>query len=306
MRHQLFRVVFAVLGTALAFSASLKSAPPTENQKDNHGYLGVMIAPGAEGQRGVVVRDVAPGSPAAKAGLKSGDRIIKVGDQEPKDIEGFMKAVAVYKPGDRVKLMINRDGKEQMINAALGKRPNATAQRPEGVGRPEERGQREDGRRAEIPGTRGAQGPAYIGVTIQPLTDELRQQMKVEAKQGVVIVDVSPNSPAEKAGLKHGDVVTGVGGHAIQNPDDLSQAVQNAGAGKQITLEIARGNEKMKIKATPQTGTVGYFGPREGQLPSTDGGPMLDQSRRIRELERRVSELEKRIRDMEHRPGAQK
>ena len=289
MRHQMFTAVLAVLGTALGISAPLMGAPPKDTQSEKHGYLGMMIAPAAEGQLGVVVREVAPGSPAAKAGLKSGDRIIKVGGQDPKDVEGFMKAVAAYKPGERVKLMINRDGKEKSINAALGKRPEATAARPE------------EGRQPQGPSPRIAQGPAYLGVTIQPLTPELRQQLKVEAKEGTVIVDVSPNSPAAKAGLKHGDVVTAVGDHAIKNPDDLSQAVQNAGAGKQITLAVSRGGQKLKIKATPQTGAVGYFGPGEDQFPTVDGSSHVrSKPANPRSWRRRVSELEKRIREMQH------
>jgi serine protease Do len=270
MRHHLFTAIGFVVACGL--SASAIAAPPHEKQ----GFLGVMVAPGQEGERGLLIQEIFPDSPAAKAGLKAGDRIIKIGDQEPKDVDGFMKIMDRQKPGEKVKLTIVRGDKEQSIDATLGERPAIdTARRPD------------DGH------PRGTQGPAHLGVTIQPLTPELRQQTNVEAKEGIVVVEVFPESPAEKAGLKHGDVITKVGDKAVKDTEELREMVQQS-AGKELSLAVVRGSEKLTVKATPQSGLVGYFAPMEFDS-------MIDPSRRIQELERRIAELEKRIREMERK-----
>src|SRR5262245_36095990 len=75
---------------------------------ETHGYLGVMVGIDKELERGPTVQEVFPDSPAAKAGLKDGDEIIKVGDYQPRDIEGFLKSVASYKSGERITLVIKR------------------------------------------------------------------------------------------------------------------------------------------------------------------------------------------------------
>jgi serine protease Do len=241
-----------------------------------------MVTEGDDGQRGVMVRDVFPDSPAAKAGVKSGDRIIKIGDQEPKDVEGFLKVIGSHKPGDKVTVTVKRDDREQAITATLGERPEgATA------------------RREQVPGPRAAQGPAYLGVVIQPLTDEVRKETNVDAKEGLVVVEVAPNSPAEKAGLKHGDVITKVGDKDVKEPDELSEAIHHGGAGKELSLSIVRGKEKKTLKATPQSGMMGYGGQGFGQFNPQETGSMMDPGRRIRELERKVADLEKRLQEME-------
>jgi serine protease Do len=273
MRHHLFTGVCLVL--ALGFGC-------TAAAEEKHGFLGVMVTEGDDGQRGVMVQNVFPDSPAAKAGVKSGDRIIKIGDQEPKDVEGFLKAIASHKPGDKVTLLVKQGDKEQSLTATLGERPEgATA------------------RREPMPSPRAAQGPAYLGVIIEPLTDDVRKETNVDAKEGVVIIEVAPNSPAEKAGLKHGDVITEVSGKAVKQPDELSDMVRQGGAGKELSLSIVRGNEKKTLKATPQSGLMGYGSPGFGQFNPQESGFTMDPSRRIRELERKVADLEKRLQEME-------
>jgi membrane-associated protease RseP (regulator of RpoE activity) len=137
------------------------------------------------------------------------------------------------------------------------------------------------------------------------MTPEMRNQHKVDT--GAVVTDVVPGSPAEKAGLKRDDVVTEAGGKPVRSPADLREAVQQAGAGHDLALAVSRAGEKLTLTARPQAGSVGQFvTPGTEPFPSLEVGSMLDQSRRIRELEQRVSELEKRIRELDHKPGPPK
>jgi len=280
------------IGLGLSVPASVSRA------QESRGFLGVMVVPG-EGDRGVVIREVAPGSPAEKAGLKSGDRVTKVGDHDAGDVDAFLKAVGSHKSGDKISLTVNRDGKDQKITATLGER-TATARRPDQPGGG-------DTRRPEGPPMGTAQGPAYLGINIQPLTPELRKQSKLETQDGVVVAEVVPNSPAEKAGLKRDDVITAVGGHAVKAPEDLQVAVQQNGAGKELTLTVHRDGKDVTVKATPKAGAFGQFlTPGDQRFPSVDVASMMDESRRVRELERRVAELERRLQELDHRSGPSK
>jgi S1-C subfamily serine protease len=74
------------------------------------------------GDSAAIVRDVPPESPFAKSGLKVGDRIVMVGDQQVKSVKDFFKLVANHKPGDKLTLKVERDGKDQTIELTLPRR----------------------------------------------------------------------------------------------------------------------------------------------------------------------------------------
>jgi S1-C subfamily serine protease len=285
MRHHLWIVTVAALGM-LALATPCAAAEPAGPP----GFLGVMVGPGDNG-KDVVIRDVAPGSPAATAGVKAGDRVVKVGKDEARDVDAFMKAVATHKPGDKVALTVERDGKEQTLTATLGERPaTAAAPRPEAP--------------APLvpPVSQGGPAPAFVGVQVQPLTPELRDQLKVQAEAGAVITEVAPGSPAEKGGLKRDDVVTAANDKPVRGPEDLRAAVQHNGTDKDMALAVAREGKKVTVKVHPRAGSWGaFFTPGDRQFPPMDVGPTFDQGRRIRELEKRVAELEKKLHDLDHK-----
>jgi serine protease Do len=177
----------------LLLSSTLVSGQSRTEGKASRPYLGVLVGPAEGGERGLLVREVTPSSPAAKAGLKNGDRVVKIDDQDVTEVETLLKAIAARKPEEKLNLRVVRDGREQNLVAVLGARPAASDFPP--VGFP------------ELPSIRR---PAFLGVQTQVLTPELRKQRKAEADAGVVVTEVRPNSPAAKAGLKHDDVITAV------------------------------------------------------------------------------------------------
>ncbi|MCS6851524.1 MAG: PDZ domain-containing protein [Gemmataceae bacterium] len=270
-----------LLAFALMLTASASVAWAAETSR---GYLGVLVAPAPEGKSGIEVKEVTPGGPADKAGLKVGDRIVKVGDQEVTDVDRFLRAVAARKPGDQLQLTIARGGAEQTLAATLGEWPDREFP-PDFPPFP------------RLPGLRR---PAYLGVQTQPLTAELKERLKVAVDAGAVVTEVVPNSPAARADLKRDDVITAVDGQPVKSPEDLRELVQKAGAGKEVTLQVVRGSEKLAVKARLRPGSFGFFlTPGEDRFPSVDVESVFDPWRRIRELERRVEELEKRLRELE-------
>jgi S1-C subfamily serine protease len=276
-----FRVRSVVLALLVLLSAALASQAQLQAERQApHGYLGVFLAPAEDGETGVLVRNVSPDSPAAKAGLKVGDRVVKVNDKDIRDVETFRSNIADHKPGDKFKLGIVRDGKEQTLTATLRERPARET--------------------AEFPQFPGRGRPAFLGIQAQPVTPELKERLKIQADRGAVVMEIVPKSPAEKAGLKRDDVITAVDDQQIHEPDDLFNSIQKAGKGKTVTLHVMRGKESLSLKATPRDGSFGHFlTPGEERFPTVDVQSMFDQARRIRELEHRVAELEKQIRQLE-------
>jgi S1-C subfamily serine protease len=96
----------------------LLTATASAEEKPKPGYLGIQIARGEEGV--IVIAQVIDKSPAAKAGLKSGDRLVRINGVKPVTLVAAVAAVRSLKPGKKVKLLIERDGKEKTIEATPG------------------------------------------------------------------------------------------------------------------------------------------------------------------------------------------
>jgi S1-C subfamily serine protease len=271
---------------ALVLLGALAAQPGQESPP--RGFLGIGVAPEPQTDKGILVQDVTPNSPAAKAGLKSGDVIVKWNGKPVPEVKEFLRGIAAQKPGDKVELQVLRDGKEQTLTATLAERPAAGGVppiAPPGIGG----------------GAPGLRRPAYLGVGVEALTPELTKKLGVKAESGVVVTEVLPKSPAAKAGLQTDDVITAVDAQPVRDPDDLRTAVRQAGAGKDITLKIVRGKEEKTVKASLQEGPGGFAPLPDGRFPEIE--PLLDQSAKIRDLERRIEELRKRLEALEKQQG---
>jgi serine protease Do len=91
---------------------------------------------------------------------------------------------------------------------------------------------------------------ARLGVSIQPLSQDLAESFGLERPDGALVATVAPNSGAAKAGLKSGDVITKVNGEAIQEPGTLSSRVGLARPGDKVTLEVWRDKKLETVVAT--------------------------------------------------------
>jgi serine protease Do len=238
-------------------------------------------------QKGVVVRDVDPAGPAAKAGLKAGDVIVRIEDKDVANFDTLRKTLADHKAGDKLSVTVMREGKEKKLNVSLGtRRPRPSA--GEGGGAPRE------GRQA------------FLGIMTQPLTPETKSQLNIDTNEGVVVTEVGPGTPASKAGLRRGDVITKVDAKAIGNPDELRDAVRALRPGQNVTLSVARGGKNQEIKVRPEEASSDLrFGlpslpPGGFGRPTFEGLPTFGEDRQtIQRLEQRIQELEKRVQELE-------
>jgi serine protease Do len=89
-----------------------------------------------------------------------------------------------------------------------------------------------------------------MGVGIQPLTKELAQSFKIDSTNGAVVTTVEPGSPADKAGLKPGDVILSYNGKPIDDPNQLPRLVAATKPGEKATVELWRNGKKEQVAVT--------------------------------------------------------
>jgi membrane-associated protease RseP (regulator of RpoE activity) len=146
----------------------------------------------------------------------------------------------------------------------------------------------------------------YLGVCTMPveeMSSRMRRKLKLKDTDGVVVVEVVPDSPAEEAGLKHGDVITHVNGKLVEDEDELCEDLNQLGPGKTVKLDVCRDGKKQEIKAELDEVPAHALAPAHFQPePGFDerfSGREQELLQRIDHLERRIYQLENRLQDME-------
>jgi serine protease Do len=194
-----------------------------KNGKIERGYLGVNIQNLTEelaksfdydGTKGVLIGDVTPNSPAAKAGLKAGDIITHLNGKEMEDMNQLRNAVAATPPGTKVDVEVFRDGKNKTVEVALGELEG------------------------KVHMARGTDQSEDLGITVRELTRDEAKQLKDENAKGVLVIEVKPGSLADKAGIRAGDVITAVGGKSVTSVDELHAAIKHQDVKKGVRMQV--------------------------------------------------------------------
>jgi len=166
---------------------------------------------------GVLVTEVMEDRPAAKAGMQAGDVITKVAGEKVEDAEDLTEEIGEHEVGDKVEIAAVRDGSKMTFNVELDD-PMAKYHRYGG----------------------------YMGVQLQDLNSQLKDYFKVD--NGVLITEVVEDSPAEKAGLKAGDIVITFDGKSIKNSSKLREAVRDRTPGDKVDVVVVRDKKEQTIK----------------------------------------------------------
>jgi serine protease Do len=214
-------------------------------------YLGVNIAE-IEASRakelklkedyGVEITRVEENSPAEKAGVKAGDVVLEYNGQRVEGMEQFGRMVRETPPGREVKLTIGRNGSTQTLTAVLGSRKSRySGNFPSNFVMPEFH-------MPDIPQIFTTIRSPMLGVEAESLGSQLAVYFGV--KEGVLVRSVLDNTPAQKAGVKAGDVITKVDGMAVTTPNELSNAVRTANAKKTYAIELVRDHKPVVATVT--------------------------------------------------------
>jgi serine protease Do len=225
------------VGIAFAIPANVAEkvvADLKDDGKVTRGFIGVHIQPvtkeiadaiGLKEARGALVAETTQDSPAAKAGIKTGDAIIAVDGERIKDARALSMKIASYAPGKSVPVTVWRDGKEQTVTIEIG-------------GQEGERRTRADAgsRRTEEPQVR-------LGLQLAPTEG---------GEEGVAVTEVDPSSPAAEKGIRKGDVILDVAGRTVSKPEDVKTAVEAARKdGRKIVLMRLKSREGVRFVAVP-------------------------------------------------------
>ena len=196
------------------------------NGKVTRSYLGVMLQdidrnlaeayklPKPEGS---LINQVTPKSPAEKAGLKSGDVILKINGSSISRTSDLLNVLNRVAPSQTVQLEVLRDDKRQNISATLITAPDDTPVKAEA--------------------TPVRKGPV-IGVSIRNLTADETSRLKL--KGGVLIQDVRAGGIAAQARIQPGDVITQINNKAVNNSEDFVKAVSDLKNGSIARVSLIR------------------------------------------------------------------
>ena len=238
-KFQAFVPLFALVTVLLIGAAHSAHAAK------KRGWLGVAIqemtpslqeALNAGDQWGLVITEVMDDSPAERAGLREEDIILKYDGKPVTRFDELARLVRRTRPGTEVTLVILRDGKQMEIRVKIGKRPRRETNVFLWRG---------PGKTIEIRG-----GHPRLGVRVHDLDKDLASYFDVDAYEGVLVLEVMEDSPAEEAGLKAGDVILRIDDEKVRDADDLRDILADYDEGDEVTLEIVRHGKRQSITVT--------------------------------------------------------
>jgi len=210
--------------------------------KVSHGYIGIGITDvtpenakffDLTDANGAVVSQVELNSPAAKAGLKTGDVVTELNGKKVTDASDLQVAVGQMKPGSTIKLDVLRDGKSMTVPVTL-----------EAMGSRDKEGN-------EV--SENPQGKMRWGLGLADVTPDVRQQLQAPSNvHGAVVEQVKPGSPADDAGLREGDVITQVNRKEVQSAADVKDALASVAKGQDaLVLVWSNGGSTFRVLHAP-------------------------------------------------------
>lgn len=220
-------------------------------------YLGVGVAEltqdrvkslNLKEERGVEITRVADDSPAAKAGLKTGDVVLEFNGQHVEGLEQFMRLVRETPAGREVKLTISRAGSSQQVAVKTEARKSAAG--GEAVVIP----------RIELPAIRlpdiaranMSWRSSVLGIEAESLDSQLAEFFGV--REGVLVRSVLKSSAAERAGLKAGDVIVKVDDTRVATPREVTAAVRSSKSKRTVTIAAVREKREMTFSVPVDDG----------------------------------------------------
>ncbi len=184
-------------------------------------------------KHGVLVTKVMSGSPAEKGGLKSGDVIVRYNGEPVKNVTDLQLKVINTKPGERVRITVVRDGKEKVLTVKVG----------------------------QMPGSEKVVLKDMLdkyGFAVQPLNEELKKKLAIPKwiKEGLLVTEVKPGSPADDAGLREGDVIVKAGLtprtlKEVKTVEQLAKILKKAGTSG-VLVKVLRNGGIIYIVLKPE------------------------------------------------------
>jgi serine protease Do len=209
----------------------------------SRGWIGVQIQSitpdiadslGLKKVEGALVAEPQAGGPASKAGIESGDVIKQVNGNTVKDARELARTIGTMAPGATIKLDVLHKGVDKTINLTLGELPNTQQAKADSDSSDNSR----SGQGDEVPN---------LGLTLAP-----SKSVAGAGKDGVVVMQVDPQSASAERGFKEGDVILEVAGKSVASPAQVREAIASAKADKKNSVLIrVRSGDSSRFVAVP-------------------------------------------------------
>jgi serine protease Do len=205
------------------------------------GWLGIAIQPltaelarsfGAKDTKGVLIADVVPDSPAAKAGLKPGDILVEFDGKKVEAPADLLRTVGLAQPGQDAKMKVWREQGEKTVEVKVGEAPDDK----------------------ETPQRQGRVVPSTLGLDVRPVTPELARQLNLRSTEGVVVARVEENSAASEAGVQRGDVIREINRQKVRALADYERLTRDVKEGDRLTVLLQRGPMSLYVAFTVNRG----------------------------------------------------
>jgi len=214
------------IGFAVPINIAKKLLPQLKKGKVERGWLGVMIQKitpelkaklNLKTEHGALVADVTPGGPAAKAGIKRGDVIVKYDGKPIREMNDLPYLVGTTPVGKVVEVEVIRKGQRKVFQVKIGKmREQQMAEAASGA-------------------------KPSLGMTVEELTPQLASQFGLKEKSGLVVVDVESGSPAQDAGIQPGDLILEIDQEPVRGIESFNKKLSKYKKGDVILFLIKRG-----------------------------------------------------------------
>ena len=206
-------------------------------------------------ERGVLLGRIVNDSPAAKSGLKENDVVTEINGQRVEGEAQFRRMIHEIPPGRSAQFTVWRDGRAQTINVTLGKSEDRGNMwfHSEGPGAYSFQLPKVEIPDVQVfPGMEGtfgvlAGGRPRLGIDAEDLSGQFGTYFGAPDGEGVLVREVNSGSPAEKAGLKSGDVITSLNGDRVRSLGDLREKLSAKHDEKTIKLGVLRNRSEMSV-----------------------------------------------------------
>ncbi|WP_424811836.1 DegQ family serine endoprotease [Roseococcus sp. YIM B11640] len=197
------------------------------------------------GARGALVARAQEGAPAAAAGIRNGDVVLRFNNQEVREMRTLPRIVAETAVGSQVPVVVWRDGREETLTVTLGELPNE----PQQAAATPNQAPRGD-RPVELSG---------LGLKVMAITPELRERFRLRAEaRGVVVTEVTPDTPGAEREIRPGDIILEVQQERVGTPQEVTERIERLRRQGRATalflIESQQGQRFVPLRLAPARG----------------------------------------------------